>query len=86
MNADQLVLKGVQTSVAPMRTKQELHQFQAIIQNLPFRAADSLIEKQIAKLMSFSHIAVQRQDGRSKGFAFVTFDSKEKLQKALEIG
>ena len=36
-------------------------------------------KKQIAKLMSFSHIAVQRQDGKSKGFAFVTFDTKEQL-------
>jgi RNA recognition motif-containing protein len=29
--------------------------------------------------MSFSNIAVQRQDGKSKGFAFVTFDTKEQL-------
>ena len=57
-----------------MKSKQELHQFQAVVQNLPFRAADGLVEKQIAKLFKFSHLAVQRIEGKSKGFAFVTFD------------
>ena len=58
-----------------MKSKEAQHQFQAVVSNLPFKAADQLISDNLQQKFAFRRLQVMRgADGRSKGYGFVYFE------------
>lgn len=56
------------------------------IGNLPFRATENSIEAFFAPYGAIENVVLikDRETGRSKGFGFVTFNSDDSANKALE--
>lgn len=63
------------------------NQHTVFIGNLPFSTQKSELQEMFEKFGSITeiHIPVDRQTGKSRGFAFVTFDTEEASQAALEV-
>jgi cold-inducible RNA-binding protein len=80
----------------PITAKHSYHNFQEVnltmseakiyVGNLSYGATDDEIQDYFQKYGSIRDVKVitDRDTGRSKGFAFVTFDSADSAQKALE--
>lgn len=63
------------------------NQHTVFIGNLPFSTQKSELQEVFEKFGSITeiHIPVDRQTGKSRGFAFVTFETEEASQAALEM-
>jgi cold-inducible RNA-binding protein len=63
------------------------NQHTVFIGNLPFSTQKSELQEVFEKFGSITeiHIPVDRQTGKSRGFAFVTFETEEASQEALNM-
>ena len=63
------------------------NQHTVFIGNLPFSTQKSELQEMFEKFGSIPeiHIPVDRQTGKSRGFAFVSFEAEEASQAALEM-
>ncbi len=63
------------------------NQHTVFIGNLPFSTQKSELQEAFEKFGSITeiHIPVDRQTGKSRGFAFVTFETEEASQEALNM-
>ena len=63
------------------------NQHTVFIGNLPFSTQKSELQEVFEKFGSITeiHIPVDRQTGKSRGFAFVTFETEEASQNALKM-
>lgn len=63
------------------------NQHTIFIGNLPFSTQKSELQEVFEKFGSITeiHIPVDRQTGKSRGFAFVTFETEESSQDALNM-
>ncbi len=63
------------------------NQHTVFIGNLPFSTQKSELQEAFEKFGTITeiHIPVDRQTGKSRGFAFVTFDTAEASEQALNM-
>ena len=63
-----------------------MQQNRLYVGNLPYSVNESDLEQLFSSYGSIGEVALikDRETGRSKGFAFVTFNDRESAEKALE--